>query len=944
MTAARALVLLITACAPKQATVVPWAVGADGAPIVPDDLEAPFPVDPGVKIGHLPNGLTYYIEPNERPARRAELRMVVKVGSIVEEENQRGIAHFLEHMAFNGSYHFPGNDAIVAIEATGARFGAHVNASTGFDETIYQLQVPTDDPRDLQLALRIFADQAGALLFDPDECAREVGVVTEEWRLDQGLPARVQAATFPYLFHGSRYVDRLPIGTADAVAPFDCEQARRFWEDWYRPDLMAVMAVGDFDPAKVEKLITELFSPLQAPPTPRERPWFRTPDHDELLVTVLADPEITDSGVALFDKVDDIEENRHAAYRQLFVEQLAWGVLNERLAIRGHDPGAPYTGAGAGESSLGYERAAQALSGQAREGRELEALEAMLVEVERLRRHGVTQAEVDRARAEAWIGMQDYYDEQQTTDSDVLIAEHVRVFTTNEPMPSVVYEFAMAQKYLPTITPAEVGAWAASSMLTGKSRVATLLMPQKPGLAVPTEAELRAVIERVKGMDIAPPEAAGAVKPLMSSPPAPGTVTDAGKDPELGTTTWRLGNGVTVILKPTDFQVDEIVFEAFSPGGTSVVADADYVPALTAVDILLRSGLGEHDAISLSQALAGKDVQVSPYIGTQFEGVAGGGSRRDMEALFQLLHLMFTAPRFEQRAFELERSSREEDLRNRSSNPAALLWDTYSELLWQGNPHYTNWKLSDLDAMDLARSEAVYKQRFGDATDFTFVFTGSFTPEELRPFAARYLATLPAQGRVEAAKDDGARMVPGVVRRVVTAGGTPRAHVVLTFHGSFESTWESRNTLSGMREVLQSALQEVLREERGGTYGVSVDASTQEGPYPTYKIDIDFECDPGRVEELVDATWGVIAKVKQNTATREGISIMQEQRRRDRETASRTNSFWADTIADTLMRGEDPHDLLGFEARNRAITGEAMRMMAVRVLNEQQYLMVIQRP
>ncbi|HMV69555.1 MAG TPA: pitrilysin family protein, partial [Myxococcota bacterium] len=259
MNVARALVVLITACAPKQAPV-PWVVGPDGAPVVPDDLSAPYPVDPGVTIGHLPNGLTYYIEHNARPAHRAELRMVVKVGSIVEDDDQRGIAHFLEHMAFNGSYHFPGNEVISAIESTGARFGAHVNAETGFDETTFKLQVPSDDPRAIELALRVFADQAGALMFDPDECAREVGVVTEEWRLDQGLPARVQEATFPNMFWGSRYVDRLPIGTADAVAPFDCDQARRFWEDWYRPDLMAVMAVGDFDTRKVERLIAELFS------------------------------------------------------------------------------------------------------------------------------------------------------------------------------------------------------------------------------------------------------------------------------------------------------------------------------------------------------------------------------------------------------------------------------------------------------------------------------------------------------------------------------------------------------------------------------------------------------------------------------------------------------------------------------------------------------------
>ena len=314
--------ILLAACGPKAAPV-PWTVGADGLPVVAPDPEAPFPVDPGVRIGHLDNGLTYYIEHNERPAQRAELRMVVKAGSILEDEKQRGIAHFLEHMAFNGSVHFPGNSVVTELEEVGARFGAHVNASTGFDETVFKLQVPTDHKGAVNLALRIFADQATALSFDPEECEKEIGVVTEEWRLDQGVSQRIQDATFPLLYNGSRYVDRLPIGTADAVKQFSCDEARRFWSTWYRPDLMAVMVAGDINPDKVEADIKALFSGMSNPSPEEPRTVYKVPDHAETLVGVVADREVTDSNVTILDKVDDIELDKHAEYRQLFVEQMA---------------------------------------------------------------------------------------------------------------------------------------------------------------------------------------------------------------------------------------------------------------------------------------------------------------------------------------------------------------------------------------------------------------------------------------------------------------------------------------------------------------------------------------------------------------------------------------------------------------------------------------------
>jgi zinc protease len=936
------LVVSLLGCAPKAPAVVGW--DASTLPPVPDDLDAPYPVDPGVRIGKLPNGLTFYIEPNQRPQRRAELRMVVKAGSVLEDDDQLGIAHFVEHMAFNGSLHFPEQEAISRLEAFGARFGAHVNASTSFDETIYKLQVPTDNPRAVETALTVFADQASALTFDAAECDRERGVVLEEWRLDQGLPQRIQDATLPLLFHESRYLERLPIGTGDSLMTFDCAEAREFWQTWYRPDLMAVMVAGDIDVDEVERLVRKLFEPLQNPVSPRPREWYRVPDHDETLVSVFADPEITASSVSVMDKVDVVEQNRHGAYIDYFIQQFAWIALNERLAVIAQDPRAPIVGAGAGEGALGHERGLHTVVAQAREGRELEALRLLLTELERAHRYGFTDAEIERARDAIRLNMEQYVAQKNTTDNLTLVDEHIRVFLEGEPMPGVDYEAALTAKFLGRITTEQINGWVTSSFFTGQSRVLEMELPQKLGLSVPTTDAMRALAAEVASSEIAAPVAEAALEPLMADLPKPGVVRDLGADPALGTVTWQLGNGIKVMVKQTDFVADQVVFRAISPGGTSLVSDADYASALLAPDILSRSGLGSHDAVNLARHLAGKDVGVEAFVGSEFEGLVGGAREADLETLLQLVHLHFVAPRFDDVAVDLEKTARLEDLRNRSSSPEAVFWDTWSEIVYQGNHRYTNWKPDELSAVSRAAAAAAWQDRFGDAGDFTFVFAGSASPEELRPLVARYLASLPTKGRVEQWKDDGVRPPAGQVERTLSSGGTPRAHVVLRFHGPFESTPERRNALDGVTEVLGSVLRGELREELGGTYGVGVTADVDDFPVPTYNLDVEFECDPDRVEELTAAMWQMIELVRIITPSKEGVAVMREQRTRDFETVSHDNVWWVRQITGAIQRGEDPRRVLDTPKLQAALDGGKLKAMAQEVLRRDNYVLLVQRP
>lgn len=941
------VLLALGACAKPAAPAD--ASAADGVSelasiTLPADPAAKLPIDPRVRSGVLDNGLTFYVEPNRRPEARVELRLAVRAGSILEDDDQLGVAHFVEHMAFNGSEHFEGNDLIAYLESLGARFGAHLNAYTSFDETVYVLQLPTDKEETLQTGLLVLRDWAAGVSFDPDECEAEKGVVLEEWRLGEGLSRRIQDATLPLLFHGSRYAERLPIGTRESLENLDCDAAVRFYKTWYRPELMSVMAVGDFDGDAMEASIRSWFSPLENPADAPERVYYTVPDHDETLVNVVTDPELPQGGIALIDKVDEVEGDDHAAYRHFLLEQLVYMMLNERLAILGQDPMSPWLGAQASTSALGHLRATQSLSVMPKQGAELDALQAVLVEVERVHRHGFTDGELRRARDEMARNMRTYFDERDKTDSSTHIEELLRVFLTAEPMPGIPYEYAMAQAYLPSITLEEIDAYAQSSFFTGKSRVVQVLGPQSPDIVMPDADQVRAVLDRIGDLSIAAPAEEEADQPLMTELPTPGTARKVATDRKLGTTTYELSNGITVVLKPTTFQEDQIMFEAFSPGGTSVVPDEDYIPAVTAVSLMLRSGVADFTAVQLAKMLAGRQAGVTPGIGRTREYLRGGSSVEDFELMLQLLYLGVTQPRFDAQALELEQQGRLEGLRNRAVNPDAAFEDAWADLVWQGNPRQTNWTLDDLAKMDLARSEAIYRDRFSDMGDFTFVFGGNLDEATVVPLLERYLASLPATGRNETWKDDGIRRLEGVHVQEFARGQTPRARVRILFHGPFEVNWTTRGVLEATGAVLETRLLEELREARGGTYGVQVAESAAQEPTGTYALQVGFECDPERVDELVQAAWTIIDEVRATVYSEAGIATMREKNRRSRETALNTNGFWVGGIAGALARGEDPRDLLGFDARNDALSAEAVQEMAAQVLNREQYIQVIQRP
>jgi zinc protease len=884
---------------------------------------APLPLDPRVTVGTLDNGLRYYIRTNRRPENRAELRLVVNAGSILEENDQQGLAHLLEHMAFNGTANFEKQELVRYLESIGMSFGPDVNAYTSFDETVYMLQVPTDDPGILSTAFRILEDWAHLVSLDGEEIDKERGVVIEEWRLGRGANARIMDQQIPILFQGSRYAGRLPIGRVEVLETFPHEALRRFYREWYRPDLMAVIAVGDFDPAWVEGMIRERFSRIPTSQDAGPRPEYEVPGHTETLFAIATDPEATGSQVAILYKQPVEDRNSLAGHRDLLVERLTAAMLNARLfeLTRVEDP--PFVAAGTARGRFVRTSTFVQLAALVAEDGIQRGMEALLTEAERAARHGFVPSELERAKANLLRGLEQTFADRENQPSARFAAEYVSHFLEAQPAPGIEFELQAAQALLPTITTEEVSR-VAQGWLDDRNRVVLVSSPEKPGLAVPTESELEPVFQEVLAMEIGPYEDTTPEEPLLARVPSPGPVVEEGLVPELNLTEWTLSNGVRVVLKPTDFKEDEVLVRAFSPGGYSLSSLEDHLSAANASQIVAMGGVGAFSQVDLQRKLAGKAVSVSPSIGELTEGLSGAASPQDLETLFQLIHLHFTAPRKDETAFRALQAQMGAVLANRGASPLAAFQDTLLVTMAQGHPRARPLDLEAFREIDLDRAFAFYQDRFADASDFTFVLVGAFEPNEMRPLVETYLGGLPNLSRQESWVDLGMAPPAGIVRKTVEKGVEPQSRTQIIFTGPFEYTRENRLGIRILTSVLDTRLREVIREEMSGTYGVGVGRSYEPFPEPRYSISVSFGSDPDRVDELVQAIFSEVRSLQEDGPTPEEIQSAREQERRGRETNLRENSWWATQLAFSYQYDHDPRLLLD-ESLLEEMTAETVK-------------------
>ncbi len=872
-----------------------------------------LPIDPAVRSGKLTNGLRYVIRENKRPENRAELRLVVDAGSVLEDEDQQGLAHFVEHMAFNGTGNFPKHEIIDFLEGIGMRFGPHLNAYTSFDETVYMFQVPTDSAEVMEKAFRILGDWAHRVKFDPEEIEKERGVVIEEWRSGRGAGARMRDKQLPVLLKDSRYAERLPIGQKALLDTFKHDSLTRFYRDWYRPDLMAVVAVGDFGVDSVETLIKKTFEPIPKAENPRARTAYTVPDHEETLFAIATDPENSRSSISVYFLQDVVPEGTKENYRSMLIRSMFNSMLNQRFSELITKPNPPFLGAGSRRGNLVRTKAAYILGAGVQEGGIERGLEAVLIEALRVQRHGFTQPEVDRLKINMLRSIEQSYRERDKRRSRGFASEYIRHILTGEPIPGIEVERDLFRELLPGIRVEEInrliGEW-----ITNENRVIVVSAPEKEGLPVPSETELLDVINKVQEKEVAPYREDVSDDPLVARIPTPGQVVREATIDTLGVTEWTLSNGVEVVMKPTDFKNDEVVFTSFSPGGHSLASDENYTAASSATSVMMESGLGEFSQIELRKKLAGKVVRVSPGIRSLGESLSGSASPEDLETMFQLIYLMFTEPRADSLAYRAFLDRMRGRLQNREMRPETAYSDTIQVTMSQN--HFRARPLSEkiLAEMDLQKSLAFYKDRFADASDFTFVFVGNFAPEKIKPLVATYLGGLPARNRGETWRDTGVRPPTGVIEKTVRRGQEPKSRTRLIFTGAIDySDRFERYVFDSMGEVLNIKLREVLREDEGGTYGVGVRTSRWRWPEGRYSISISFGCDPERLEELTQLVFAQIDSMKQQPVDQSYIDKVMEMKLRRWETDKKENRYWRNTLVWYYQNGVDLMALLTYE-------------------------------
>ena len=913
-------------------------VTAQAAPALTQVL----PVDPDVATGKFDNGLKYMIRKNALPAGRAELRLVVNVGSLVEDPDQLGLAHFVEHMAFNGTKNFPKLETVAFLESIGMRFGPSINAYTSFDETVYMLQVPTDKPEVLDRSMLILEDWAHNLSFEPAEIDKERGVIIEEWRLRRGAGARMQDQQFPTLLKGSRYADRIPIGTVENLQTFKHPSLTRFYKDWYRPDLMTVIAVGDFDPAAMKQLITKHFGTLPKATNPRALPTYNVPPQPGTLYTIATDAEAQGTQVSVYGKMALRDQSTVGAYRRGIVEGMFAGMLNARLGEMAQKPDAPFMAAGTGRGLFVKSAEASMLNAMVKEGGVEKGLTALFAEAQRVAKFGFTQTEFDRQKTNFMRGLEQALAEKDKRPSGQLAAEYIRAVTQSEPIPGLAYEVEITKAMVPGITLAEVNALAAEWVPEG-NRVVMVSTPKKEGVPVPTEAQLAAAIAAASSAPVTAYVDTVTSSTLISTPPTPGTITKE-TTRGYGVTEWMLSNGIKVVLKPTDFKADEIMFRAFSPGGYSLASDADAMSAEPASTIIGIGGVGKLSQIELGKTLTGKVAAASASIGELEEGLSGRASIKDLETMFQLMYLRVMEPRADPVIFDVMMTQMKTVLANQNASPEAAFAEKVNTIMTQDHPRARQPKPEDLSKVNLDTAMKFYKDRFADMGDFTFVFVGSLDLPAMRPLVEKYVASLPSTGRKETWKDLGVREPETVVIDEVKKGIEPKSQTAIIFNGDFKYDQEQRVAIRSMADILQTRLRETLREELGGTYSVSVGASYEDRPRQTYQVSVSFGSDPGRSAALATRVFEEIEKFKASGPTEKQISDVKAGMQRDFEANIKQNLYVMTQLVFKYQNNEDPATLLQIPTFYDALTADKIKAAANTYLNMKRYVKVVLLP
>ncbi|MFD0795324.1 M16 family metallopeptidase [Mucilaginibacter litoreus] len=902
-----------------------------------------LPVDPNVLIGKLPNGLTYYIRHNEQPQNRAELYLVNKAGSILETDAQQGLAHFTEHMAFNGTRDFPKNELVNYLQKSGVKFGADLNAYTSFDETVYQLPLPTDSAAVFEKGFNILANWAGYVTFDATEIDKERGVVLEEERMrGKNAQERLSLQTLPVLLNNSRYASRLPIGKEEILKSFTPETIKGFYSDWYRPDMQAVVAVGDFDVQRVLELIKKNFSGLKNPAAEKPRPEYNVAPSPGTVVKIATDKEFPYTMAQIVVKHPQVIVKTEQGYMQNVRNTLFNYMLNQRLAELQQKPDPAFLYARTTYGPMLGKLDAFSSIVVAKSGGLEQAFKTVVAETERARKFGFTLTEFERAKQAALAGMQNAYYEKNKTNSASYVREYQQNFLTGEAIPGIEFEFNYYVSNINKITLEQMNALA-GKFISDQNRVIIVEGPEKDKDQLPDEKTVLSWVNTA-GANLTPYVDNVTSKPLMEKAPEAGKIVAEAQDEALGTTLLTLSNGVKVILKPTEFKNDQILINGYSFGGTSLASDNDYMAASLAASIIGSSGISEFNQGQLDKMLAGKTVNVSPYITDYSQGIRASSSLQDLETAMQLIYLYFTSPRKDADIWQGNINQTKSILATRNLVPGSVYQDTLSAVLSNYNFRGMPATVERLNSASLDKAFSFYKDRFADASGFTFVLVGSFNADLIRPMLNTYLGSLPSTNKKETYKNLGIHPAPGQINKTVYKGIDDKANVQLIYSGNYTFNEANNIQMDALEEVLNIKLVERLREQESGIYAPGVKANYTKNPEGRYTVTIAFTCAAANVDKLVAATLDEINKIKQKGAEPGDIQKFVAEEARSTQVQLKQNVSWLGLLLSASQNGEDPDAILTHVKNLDQITVQSTKETANKYLNNTNMAKVILMP
>jgi zinc protease len=876
---------------------------------------SPLPVDPKVRVGHLDNGLTYYIRHNNLPANRADFYIAQKVGSIQEEPQQRGLAHFLEHMAFNGTKNFPGDatgPSIVAwCESVGIKFGNNLNAYTSIDETVYNISnAPTERAGVVDSCLMILHDWSNYILLKDDEIDKERGVIREEWRSRNSGIMRVYTDLQSTIYPGDKYADCMPIGSIDVINNFPYKDIRDYYHKWYRPDLQGLIIVGDIDVDAVEAKLKALFADVSKPVNPAERVYYPVSDNDEPIVAIGTDKEVDSPSIEIYFKTDAMpreQRNTIAYLLQNYLTSMVSTMLNERLSEIAQQPNPPFVQAYSSYGSFFLASTKDAFNVSATskaEGIDA-AYKAILQEVERARRFGFTEAEYQRARANFLKSLETSYNEREKTRSESYVGQYVRAFLDNTPIPGIETTYTMMNQLAPNL-PLQAINTILPQLINGKNEVVILAAPTKEGVTYPTKEELLAQLKGMQSLDLQPYVDKVSDEPLLKELPTGGKIVSEESGQLYGTTKLTLNNGVTVYLKPTDFKADEIMMNSVSDGGNSQYPNKDALSLEYLNSVSDVGGLGNFSATDLPKILAGKKVSVGTSVNAREEYVNGRCSPKDFETMLQLTYLYFTAPRRDDEAFTSFKNRTRAELESMQANPLASINDSLKMALYGNNPRIVYMKPEMVDDIDYGRILDIHADRFADASDFTFYFVGNIDMETMKPLIAQYLGSLPATHRKEHWKDTHTDFRKGTFKNEYTKEQqTPMATVVLFYNGKIHYTEKNLLLMDYMSQILRMVYTEEIREKEGGTYSVSASGQMMKYPKEEGILQIVFQTDPEKKDRLTTLVTDLLKKFATEGPTAEQMTKVKEYILKTYADNQKENSYWLGNLMNHHLYGID---------------------------------------